>query len=151
MNFLMCNSFLLIHVEAVLRYFRSLYLPKKRAVAGILPNQATHRKALLREYCLPLFFLTHVWMPGIQTQNEMTRETGHYEGRTDCHALFQLLFLSMAKSTLCCPHWAVAHLAHRWQKQRGIWALSCKAQQRHNKSQPQSESFSPQITNAVSK
>lgn len=86
MTFLMCNSFLLIHAKAVLGYFRSLPLSKKQAVAGILPNQAIHSKVLLED-CLLLCFLIHVWMPGVQRQNEITRETAHYEGRTDCNSL----------------------------------------------------------------
>lgn len=152
MTSLMCNSFPLTYVKAVLGYFRSLPLPKKQAVAGILPNQVAHSKVLLRGVCLPPCFLIHVWMPGIQRQNEMTQETGHYEGRTDCNVLFQLLFLSMAEPTLCSPQRAVAH----WlvdDKSNGASGLSPAAKLSRNtkKPQPKSESFSSQTTNPVSK
>lgn len=130
----MCNSFLLILVKAVLGYFRSLPLPKKQAVAGILPNQMTRSKVLLREACLPLCFLIHVWMPGVQRQNEMTQETGHYEGRTDCNALFQLLFSSSYPwlSPACAVPMELWHICLVGDKTNGAFGLSPAAKQGHD-------------------
>lgn len=134
---LMCNSFLLVPVKAVLRYFRSLSLPKKQAEASF-QTKWQHGEVLLQEsfLCLPVScpapgFLIR-W-PGMQRQNETTQETGCYEGQTDCHGLLQLPFSSEAELTLRRPLGAAACLARGQHKQRGIWALPhYRAQRRHD-------------------
>lgn len=145
----MCSSFHFIHVKAVLGYFRSLPLPKKQAVAGILPNQATHSKVLLREDRLPLCFLIHVWMPGIERQNKMTQELVTMR-------VGQTATLSSSSSSypwLSPPCAVPMGLWHIWlmdAKSNGAFGLSLPAKLSGDTMKPQtkSEIFRSQMSNA---